>query len=173
MASTMGDYPQQLIDYSPPPPPQDQPAGQYAPYQNPYPPPSPSPVNYPQPNVGPSNYGQQYPQGNMQPAMYQPPPQAIVVIREDQVQPGYAVLQGDFNPGFSRQSATCPACRQMMITRVSRSPSAVAWISCMCLSLLLFIIIIPLCCIPFCIPSCYNVKHYCSLCDTFLGERKG
>ena len=152
--------------------------GQEVNFQEAYPPTNPQqgiPVaQYPPANMAPSQYS------NPPPMQYQPQPPGgyqypyqAVPAPTAYVQPGYVVINdGGFY--FGSQSATCPTCMAVVQTRTQRSPSAAAWISFILLLLLFaFIWLLPLCCIPFCIPSCYNVKHYCPRCGTLLGERRG
>lgn len=129
-----------------------------------YPPADIAPSQYP--NPPPMQYQPQQP-GNYQ-YPYQPAPSPDPAAY---VQPGYMVIGQGF--AFTTQAAACPTCRETVQTRTQRSPSAAAWISfCLLLLLFAFIWLLPLCCVPFCIPSCYNVKHYCPRCGTLLGERR-
>lgn len=133
-----------------------------------YPPASIGPSQYP-PNPPPMQYPPQQP-GNYQ-YPYQPMPSPAPAY--NQAQPQVYVVQNDGQFDFSSQTTLCPTCREMVPTRTQRSPSAAAWISfCLLLILFAFFWLLPLCCIPFCIPSCYNVKHYCPRCGTLLGERR-
>ena len=137
-----------------------------------YPPANIAPGQYP-PNPSPMQYPPQQP-GNYQ-YPYQPQPNPVqAAYNQPQVyiQPGY-IIQSDGQFAFSSQASLCPTCREVVQTRTQRSPSAAAWISFVLLLLVfVFFWLLPLCCIPFCIPSCYNVKHFCPRCGGLLGERR-
>ena len=136
--------------YPPTDPQQDAPATEYCPINI-------APSEYPYPP--PMQYQPQQPNYNYP---YQPAPAPAVYI-----QPTYVV-----NEGFSSasQAATCPNCMAIVQTRTTRLPSTAAWISCILLLFLVAAAGVPLCWLPFCIPSCYTVKHYCPRCGKLLGR---
>jgi len=134
-------------------PTQDAPATEYCPINI-------APSEYS--NPPPMQYQPQPPGGYQYPYQPAPAPASTVYIQPTIV----------MNSGFSSssQSATCPNCMAIVQTRTTRLPSAAAWISCILLLFLVAAIMVPLCWIPFCIPSCYTVKHYCPRCGRLLGR---
>ena len=56
------------------------------------------------------------------------------------------------------------------MTRVEKSPGAIAWGGCI-LCTLLGGWVCCLCLIPFCMDDCYESNHYCSQCGVQLGRR--
>mmetsp|Transcript_11341 Transcript_11341/g.16766 ORF Transcript_11341/g.16766 Transcript_11341/m.16766 type:complete len:117 (+) Transcript_11341:267-617(+) len=85
-------------------------------------------------------------------------------------QPAYAQAVPAYRPELNYAAGTqqvyCPFCRRMQWTRVKKRPGILAFLSCTLLCLLGCW----LCCfIPFCISSCYDAYHYCSVCNTPLG----
>lgn len=189
--ANQGQYPPPAQPQYPPPanqgqypPPANQ--GQYPPPPQ-YPLPAQGPMQHPPPPQYPPNQPPpQYPQANIAPypAPYsQPPPPQVVIISEERrpeqvamvsnPQGNQYVILDSGQLGFAPQMVICPACHQNVLTRIQRSLSAAGWISCVFLFLLfLFFWLLPLCCIPCCIPGCYDVKHYCPSCGNFIGERK-
>lgn len=142
------------------PPPSGQTLGQYPPQpQQPYPPANIYSAS-PQYQPAPPQYAAAAPQ-YQQPVMYQPAPQPIVVL----VQPGAPVMYGSIP-----QAITCPSCHQGTSTYCRRSLSAMGWVWVVILIFIFAGTFIPLCFLPFIIPSCYDVRHYCQNCGTFLGE---
>lgn len=150
---------------------------QQMPYQEAYPVQGVPAAQYPSVNVAPAQYPgappMQSPYQQPYPYPYQPSPSPVPSPYVVQNQPSTYVLLDGTVFGYSSQSCTCPTCREVVRTRTSRAPSAAAWVSFVILLVLFaFFWLLPLCCLPFCIPSCYNVKHYCPQCGAFLGERR-
>lgn len=79
-------------------------------------------------------------------------------------------MQGNF--GFSSQPSTCSYCHQSISTHTRRSLSATGWMSVIVLFFVFLVFLVPLCCIPCFIPSCYDVKHYCTNCGNYLGMHR-
>lgn len=80
-------------------------------------------------------------------------------------QPGpcTTVVVASFGPEPSRM--TCPHCRALIDTATEQQFSSIGW-----LSVLLLIGSVCCCWIPFCIDSCYDVRHCCPNCRAHLGE---
>ena len=125
--------------------PPGQPLVQYAPHQ-PYPP--AYPVSGYQAVAAPG----------YQPVVYAQP-QSILVI-----QPNVPVI-----PGSYPQSITCPRCHHVANSRFRRSFSLSGWIWVVILVFVFGMTMIPLCCVPFFMPSCYEGRHYCGNCGTLVG----
>ncbi|KAL7979325.1 hypothetical protein Chor_015349 [Crotalus horridus] len=64
----------------------------------------------------------------------------------------------------------CPACNQMIVTRISYQPGALAWLSCGGLALVGCWL--GCCLIPFCVDAMQDVQHFCPCCNAFLGVHK-
>uniref|UniRef100_A0A670Z3D4 Lipopolysaccharide induced TNF factor n=1 Tax=Pseudonaja textilis TaxID=8673 RepID=A0A670Z3D4_PSETE len=64
----------------------------------------------------------------------------------------------------------CPACNQVIVTRISYQPGALAWLSCGGLALLGCWL--GCCLIPFCVDAMQDVQHFCPCCNAFLGVHK-
>ena len=144
------------------------------PAQNPggYAPPAPSQGSYAppqygytaqqgqgQPNAAPPNYGSHY--GAPQATAAQPilvSPQPMVMAVRPMMLPSQPC------------SLVCPNCRQQIITRTVQRDGLLVWGSCAVLALLGCIF--GCCLIPFCVPECKDVEHYCSNCNVLLGERR-
>ncbi|KAK9729839.1 LITAF-like zinc ribbon domain [Popillia japonica] len=68
--------------------------------------------------------------------------------------------------GPHQQSATCPHCKQQIITRTETQASTKTHIIALVLCLLGCWLC---CCIPYCVDSCQNKNHYCPHCNAYLG----
>ena len=63
----------------------------------------------------------------------------------------------------------CPVCSQEMTTKVERKPSIYAWIT----GIALFCFGCVICsCIPCCMETFEETKHFCSNCDALIGTAK-
>ncbi|CAG9322056.1 unnamed protein product [Blepharisma stoltei] len=138
---------------------QAQPGAQpYQNYQNqaqPYPGSQP----YPYPNQ-PYPGSQPYPGQPVYASAPNVQPVAAAVIIESRVP--------TFIYGFDPIQVTCPYCHQTALTKTERSPGMMVWLMCFILFCLF-----PFCsCLPFCIPSLFDVTHHCGHCSKRLGERR-
>jgi len=127
------------------PPPYDPTKGAY--------PPNPNPASY-QPNM--SNPSMPYP--NAPPMQAQPVTQTYVYVN-DQCQYGPRPM-----------NVTCPHCHQQIVTKVKCSAGLLTWLlfgGCLVVGCWL-----GCCLIPFCMDDCQDVEHYCSNCNSFLGNYK-
>ena len=110
--------------------------------------PPPQPVNtVPPPQYPPQS---QYPQPYQPVPMQSPPPANVIYVRLGRM------------PVFTK----CPHCRAEGVTRVERAPGVRAWMYCLLLALVCWV----LCWLPFCLTECQEAKHYCSACGQFLGQ---
>ncbi|XP_054850776.1 lipopolysaccharide-induced tumor necrosis factor-alpha factor [Eublepharis macularius] len=64
----------------------------------------------------------------------------------------------------------CPSCSKVVVTRLSHSAGALAWLSCG--SLCLLGCWAGCCLIPFCVEALQDVEHYCPSCNALLGTYK-
>ncbi|CAG9326314.1 unnamed protein product [Blepharisma stoltei] len=70
--------------------------------------------------------------------------------------------------GFEPIQVTCPYCHHTALTRIERTPGMMVWMMC-----LILLCLFPFCsCLPFCIPSLFDVNHYCGHCSKRLGIRR-
>lgn len=90
-------------------------------------------------------------------------PQTIIVM--EQPQPNYMVMPQGW--GYNPVSCVCPQCHAQVVTTVTSSPGAMAWIS----GCILAFIFLPLACIPCCIESCQDVTHSCPSCGWVIRRR--
>ncbi|CAI2379963.1 unnamed protein product [Moneuplotes crassus] len=63
-----------------------------------------------------------------------------------------------------------PQCNQHTSTVVRRTIGMKMWLCCLLFTAPILIGCIPCCCIPFCVSSWYNYKHYCGHCGLYLGQ---
>ncbi|CAI2378016.1 unnamed protein product [Moneuplotes crassus] len=118
----------------------------------------------------------QYQQNQTQPGNYQqPPPPAPVGTPIAQYGPntgGNGQVAPIANPSMFRGVTTsvfcqCPSCGQATHTRVEIANSPMQWILC----LIMFILgLWCCCCIPFCVDSMKGGNHYCSSCNSSIGQ---
>ncbi|XP_061567489.1 LITAF domain-containing protein-like [Cololabis saira] len=125
-------------------------------------PPQESAPPYPGP---PLSYGSTPPQPGFVPAGYQgdiAPPQTapVTTVRHVIVTPELYDAPGQ---------ARCPHCQQAVVTDIDRVPNLSAWLICGCFTLFGCWLC---CCIPFCVDSCKNVKHYCPKCKHLIHIHK-
>jgi len=74
----------------------------------------------------------------------------------------------DFGPHPVK--TVCSSCQQSITTSTKSKASAMAW----GLSLVLcFTFLWPCFCVPFCVDSMKDVKHYCPACNVVLGRYRG
>ncbi|XP_062303695.1 lipopolysaccharide-induced tumor necrosis factor-alpha factor homolog isoform X1 [Osmerus eperlanus] len=64
----------------------------------------------------------------------------------------------------------CPACAQMVVTRLEHNPGTMAWLT--CAGLFIFGCIYGCCLIPFCLDGLKDVTHRCPNCSKPLGVYK-
>lgn len=110
---------------------------------------------------------------------YQAAVQPIIVIANYPPQPASQHMVIHISPaplpsdlGSTSKPIVCPYCHQHVSTRTRRTLSDRGW-GWFCILLVLSVTSgVPLCCIPFCMPNCYDVSHYCSNCGTFVGSRE-
>ncbi|XP_045576493.1 lipopolysaccharide-induced tumor necrosis factor-alpha factor homolog isoform X1 [Salmo salar] len=87
----------------------------------------------------------------------------IVSVQTIYVQPG--VVFGDLPV-----QTHCPACAQMVITRLEHTSGTMAWLT--CAGLFIFGCIYGCCLLPFCVDGLKDVTHRCPNCNNVLGEHK-
>ncbi|XP_069501681.1 lipopolysaccharide-induced tumor necrosis factor-alpha factor homolog isoform X2 [Ambystoma mexicanum] len=78
---------------------------------------------------------------------------------------GPAVMIGNMSRDTPMRT-TCPACQQAIVTSISHTAGAMAWL--LCGMLILFGCVFGCCIIPFCVDSCLDVKHYCPSCNHLI-----
>ncbi|XP_065350772.1 lipopolysaccharide-induced tumor necrosis factor-alpha factor homolog [Cloeon dipterum] len=94
----------------------------------------------------------------------QPPTTVIITQPSPGVHQHYSVLRG--LPHHSTTS-TCANCNQVVSTRVVHRTSCKTHCWAFCLFMFLCW---PCVCIPYCKDSCMTANHYCTRCDSFLGD---
>ncbi|XP_036408925.1 lipopolysaccharide-induced tumor necrosis factor-alpha factor homolog [Megalops cyprinoides] len=87
----------------------------------------------------------------------------VVSVQTIYVQPG--MVFGD-QPVQTR----CPACTQIVVTRLEFNSGVMAWLTCAALSI--FGCIYGCCLIPFCVDGLKDVTHHCPNCNSVLGIYK-
>jgi lipopolysaccharide-induced tumor necrosis factor-alpha factor len=98
--------------------------------------------------------------------MYAQPAQPVVV--SGMPSQTYVVA----GPAFMPRTPTmcvCPNCHAQIQTEVRVNPGICAWAS--CIGLCLLGCWLGCCLIPFAIPECQDVEHYCPNCHVLLGRR--
>ncbi|XP_069066631.1 cell death-inducing p53-target protein 1 homolog isoform X2 [Pleurodeles waltl] len=151
------------------PPPSGLPQPGYSP--QPHPPPlQPPPSGLPQPGPPMAQQGGTAQGGQNQTVIMQPPVinQTIVMgnnEKETRTPQAPPIIIGQ--AGDTPMRTTCPACQQQIMTNISHVPGGMAWIICAVLAVLGFW----LCCfIPFLVPSCQDVNHYCPYCRHLVAK---
>jgi len=66
-------------------------------------------------------------------------------------------------------SVQCPMCHAQVITRISKQPGTLAWLSCGGLALIGCWF--GCCLIPFCIDGCLDTEHWCPNCNRLIARR--
>ncbi|KAI1884663.1 hypothetical protein AGOR_G00228740 [Albula goreensis] len=132
----------------------------------------PQPPSYEETMINPHP---QYPQGPVPPPYgyskvpqhpYPPPASSppvtspMVSVQTIYVQPG-AVFRDQ------PVQALCPACSQLVVTRMEYDTGTMTWLSCLALSF--FGCVYGCCLIPFCVDSLKDVNHYCPNCNKLMG----
>jgi len=157
-------------------PPQYTASPQYTPYAQPISSSSSSP--YPQSGYPGASPSQAQPQG--------PPPQSIPqgqtapFMNAGPSQMTYGTVPGVVVVGpptgmYSEYppfpvSTTCPNCHQVMVTRTTKEPGLIAWLS--CAGLALVGCWLGCCLIPFCVDGLQDTTHYCSNCNVVIGAHR-
>ncbi|XP_067931623.1 lipopolysaccharide-induced tumor necrosis factor-alpha factor homolog [Watersipora subatra] len=62
----------------------------------------------------------------------------------------------------------CPHCQAQMVTRLDYEVGLLTWLI---VGVLFIVLLWPCCLIPFCVPACKDVIHYCSNCNRQVGRR--
>ncbi|XP_053600165.1 lipopolysaccharide-induced tumor necrosis factor-alpha factor homolog [Plodia interpunctella] len=73
----------------------------------------------------------------------------------------------DFRPSSMR--LTCPSCKAEVMTRTEKTPTLRTH-ACACL--LFWLVWWPCICLPYCLPGCNDVDHFCPNCDSYIGGFK-
>ncbi|KAL4624452.1 hypothetical protein GN956_G17907 [Arapaima gigas] len=75
-------------------------------------------------------------------------------------------------PSFTNQPVQiqCPACMQLVVTRLEHSSGTATWL--ICAGLFIFGCAYGCCLIPFCMDDLKDVTHYCPNCNSVLGVYK-
>mmetsp|Transcript_82 Transcript_82/g.109 ORF Transcript_82/g.109 Transcript_82/m.109 type:complete len:125 (+) Transcript_82:298-672(+) len=68
------------------------------------------------------------------------------------------------------QAAYCSRCRNNGVTKVRHKSSWLAWLC--CFGLCIGGLDLGCCLIPFCMDSCKDIEHQCSVCGEYLGRQK-
>ena len=82
------------------------------------------------------------------------------------------VLPPQFGP--QRMQVKCPHCNSMVITQIEQDTSDKAWLFGFLICLLGGLCVFGLClsCIPCCLNSMQDTKHYCPACKNMIGQYK-
>lgn len=107
---------------------------------------------------------QQYPT-QVHSQAYPPPPahspiSPIVSVQTIYVQPGVVY-------GALPVQTYCPACAQLVVTRLEHTSGTMAWLT--CAGLFIFGCFYGCCLIPFCLDGLKDVTHRCPSCNNVLG----
>ncbi|XP_032086466.1 lipopolysaccharide-induced tumor necrosis factor-alpha factor isoform X2 [Thamnophis elegans] len=149
-----GLSPRNMAAPSSAPPPYEELAGGSNPAPSPYPPAGRIPEKGTPDPYQPQAYGMQPQPGQAVP----PVPHQTVYI------PGPLIFLDQ------PMQISCPACNQMIVTRISYQPGALAWLSCGGLALVGCWL--GCCLIPFCVDAMQDVQHFCPCCNAYLGVHK-
>ncbi len=154
---------------------QPQPIYQTAPQQ-------PQPIYQPVPQQTQSIYqtAPQQPQPIYQPVPQQPPPPYATTVQsklnsifgQQQPQNNPRPSASPSSPGYQwphkSVAIVCPKCGASVTTRVETKITPITIIA----AALLLCFSCILACLPFCIPACKRVTHYCPHCKSALGVRR-
>nr|CAD2160601.1 unnamed protein product [Meloidogyne enterolobii] len=137
-------------------------------------------MSHQQPNAPPPYDSAQkysaYPDINMQGDPYQPNMQNPYPQQQAPQQPAptttYVYVNDGQRPPFGPQpqNAYCPTCQQQVLSKVKHSAGLLTWLvfgGC-----LIFGCWLGCCLLPFCMDDCQDCEHFCSNCNTFLGQYK-
>ncbi|XP_069501683.1 lipopolysaccharide-induced tumor necrosis factor-alpha factor homolog isoform X2 [Ambystoma mexicanum] len=150
-------------------------------YQGPYqqpgyaPQPQPPPFHAPQQPAGQTSQQAGGTGGMQNQIVINVPPTAQNSGQASPPQRGYqnpggpAVMIGNMSRETPMRT-TCPACQQPIVTSISYTSGAMAWLLCILLALLGCIL--GCCLIPFFVDSCKDVNHYCPSCNHLVAKHK-
>lgn len=114
--------------------------------------------NYPQQDPAPPGYLES---SNIPPPPYnsQPSPMTLGQMRDIQI-----VMSVELGP--HPLPMQCPHCRVHIVSSTQTRAGLLAWLVC---GILALIGCWPCCILPFCVPKCQDVHHFCPNCNAFLG----
>ncbi|CAD0198938.1 unnamed protein product [Chrysodeixis includens] len=101
----------------------------------------------------------------------EPIPQGVTVVQLQPQPVSNIPIAIPINAPMGPQPAilVCSACQQQIMTRVEmrNTTKTHCWALCCCVFLCW-----PCACLPYCMPACKDVTHYCPNCDAYIGAYK-
>ncbi|XP_075972726.1 lipopolysaccharide-induced tumor necrosis factor-alpha factor homolog [Anticarsia gemmatalis] len=119
-------------------------------------------MSYP---TSPPSYDAIYTQDQSQPVQTQP--QVAVHVPQPQMVHGSVVIVGSNKVDIAPCVIVCQSCNYTVSTRTEMRPTfrTHAWAVC------LFVCgLWPCCFVPYCMPTCNNIDHYCPKCNAYIGS---